>query len=121
MWDSETLFSDDQTLAAGDSDNIVHVSGDIGGGNPVVLQVNTSGGASGGDLVVVLKTSSLASMAGAKEIARYTVPVAKAATGGVVLAATVPTGCQNFLQLSYSGATGGTITAGLVLAAQTNR
>ncbi|MCD8352442.1 MAG: hypothetical protein LUC93_17700 [Planctomycetaceae bacterium] len=121
MWDGETLFSNEQALTAADSDGIVKVNGDIGGGEPVVLQVNTSGGATGGDLVIVMKTSSAASMAGAKEIARYTIEQEKAAAGGVVLAATVPTGCKKYLQLSYSGATGGNITAGLVLAAQTNK
>lgn len=121
MWDAETLFSDEQALAAADSDNIVDAgAADIGKGHPVYLAVNVGAGASG-DLAVTLKTSDADDMTGAVDVAEYTVPTAGVEKGGVVLSAPLPTGCKRYLRLAYAGATGGVVTAGLVLGAETSQ
>ena len=120
MWDAETMFSNEQVLAAADSDNIVDTGApDAGKGQPMYLQVNLSPGATGA-LGVTLKTAGTADMAGATELAKFTVPAATVLKGGVVLAAPLPTSCRRYLRLTYSGATGGKVTAGLTLGAQTN-
>ena len=119
MWDAETMFSYKQALAAGNSTNVVDVGpGDVGKGTPLYLAVVVGPGASG-DLTVTVKTSNAAAMTGAVEIAKYTIPAEKVALGGDVLSAALPTGCKQYLQLAYAGATGGTITAGLTQGQQT--
>jgi hypothetical protein len=120
MWDNETTFSNRQPLAEGASENIVDAGpGDIGAGEPVILQVSLSPGASGA-LTVTLETAKTEAMTAAVERVRWLVDAARAAKGGTVLAAPLPTGCDRYLRLRYSGATGGTVTAGLVQAAQTS-
>lgn len=120
MWDFESVFSDKQPLAAGDSVNVVDVGpGDIGPGEPVILQVSLSGGATG-ELDLTVEASDASDMSQSVKLARYIVPAARAERGGVVLAAPLPSGCKRYLRLSYAGASGGTVTAGLVSGAQTN-
>ncbi|MDR1744883.1 MAG: hypothetical protein LBS30_03925 [Planctomycetota bacterium] len=119
MWDNETTFSDRQTLADGLSDNIVDAGpDDIGLGEPVYLQLSLGAGAAG-DLAVTVESSDAPDMTGAVNLVRYQVGAAAVARGGVVLAAPLPTGCGRYLRLRYSGAGGGTVTAGLVQGAQT--
>lgn len=119
MWDAENMFSFNQALAAGNSDNIVDVGpGDAGKSEPLRLNVLVGAGASGA-LVVAVSTSDAKDMTGAAEIARYTVAAGKVAKGGDVLVADLPTGCKRYLRLAYSGATGGTVTAGLTWGGQT--
>lgn len=119
MWDAENMFSYNQTLAAGDSTNIVDVGiGDAGKSSPLRLNVAVGPGASGA-LTVTLSTSDAGDMSGATEIATYTVAADKVAKGGDVLVADLPTGCKRYLQLTYGGASGGTVTAGLTWGGQT--
>ena len=120
MWDIETTFSDRQALADGASDHIVDAGpDDIGLGEPVYLQVAIGRGASG-DLTVAVESSDSAAMSGEVCLVKYLVDAAAVAKGGVVLAAPLPTGCGRYLRLRYSGASGGTVTAGLVQGAQTS-
>ena len=120
MWDNETTFSNRQTLADGPSENIVDVGpDDIGPGEPVYLQVSLGKGCSG-DLTVAVESSDSASMSGSVQLARYFVKASTVAGGGTVLSAALPSGCGRYLQLSYSGAGGGVVTAGLVQGAQTS-
>lgn len=119
MWDNETTFSDKQTLANAESQNIVDTGGDdFGLGEPVYLEVSLGKGATG-ELVVAVKTSAAADMAAAVQLAEYRIGATRVAQGGIVLAAALPTGCKRYLKLQYSGASGGTVTAGLVQGAQT--
>ena len=120
MWDKETTFSDNEVLVAGDSANIVDLGGDdIGNGTPVYLQVSLSAGASG-SLVVNVNTDDDPAMSGAVRVVQYIVPADKVARGGVVLAAPLPSGCKQYVRLSYADASGGRITAGLTLGVQSN-
>lgn len=130
MLDAETLFSNKQNLAAGPSDNIIQTpngldgeikyKGNIGTGRPVYLEVIVHN-VTGGPLTVTLNSSDIDTMAGAVAVASYVIPADQIAQGGSVLTAQVPSTCKKFLQLQYSGsATGGQITAGLVLSGQTN-
>lgn len=119
MWDAQNMFSDDQTLANAESDNIVDTGPkDSGKGHPLYLQVTTTAGASG-DMEVELLTSDDAAMASAVTAATFVAPAARLAKGGVVIAAPLPAGCKRYLQLQYSGGAGGTVSAGLVLGAHT--
>lgn len=121
MWDNDTAFSVRQTLSDADSDKIVDAGpDDLGLGEPVYLQVTLTSGAAG-DLTVTVETSDLPNMAASVQLVRYLVEAKAVAKGGTVLAAPLPTGCKRYLQLHYSGATGGKVTAGLVQGAQTNR
>lgn len=121
MWDAENLFSNEQALAAGDSDNIVDVgAADVGKGQTIILQVNVGTGAAGA-LSIALKTSDADDMTGARTVAEYFITADQVGRGGVVLAAALPTGCDRYLRLTYGGATGGAITAGLVLGAETSQ
>lgn len=120
MWDNETTFSDKQPLAAGSSENIVDTGGDDWGmGDPVYLQVALSAGAAGA-LTVAIESADAADMSGAVERAKYLVDASVAGRGGVVLAAPLPTGCGRYLRVRYAGASGGTVTAGLVAGAATS-
>lgn len=120
MWDKQNLFSDQQTLAAADSDDIVKVGPpDAGKGEPVNLVASVSPGSTG-PLTIAVKTSDAADMTGASTLAEFFVPADKMARGGDVLNAYLPTGCKNYLRLAYSGGSGGTITAGLSWGGQTN-
>lgn len=120
MWDHETTFSDRQILVEGNSDNTVDIGPDDAGlGEPVYLQVSLTPGGSG-TLAVNLNASDSSGMANAVRVAQYLVESATVAKGGTVLAAALPTGCKRYLRLSYSGATGGRVTAGLVQGAQTS-
>ncbi len=120
MWDNETTFSNKQPLADGPSDNIVDAGpDDIGLGEPIYLQIALGAGAAG-ELAVTVESSGAEDMAGAVGLARYLVDAAVVARGGVVLAAPLPTGCGRYLRLRYAGASGGTVTAGLVQGAQTS-
>lgn len=121
MWDNELTFSNRQTLAAGNSDNTVDTGagGDIALGEPVILQVSLSAGASGA-LTVALESAPDVTMAAPVKRAQWLVDAARVARGGVVLAAPLPSGCGRCLRLAYSGAAGGTVTAGLVQGAQTS-
>lgn len=120
--DAQTLFSDKQALAAADSTNIVKVpKNDIGKGHPIYLfAIVADADTAPGMLTIVVKTSNDSGMAGAETIATYEVHNDKVVRGGSVLSAAIPTGCKEFLRLSYSDVTVGAITIGLVLAAQTN-
>ncbi len=120
MWDFETTFSNRQILAEGDSENQVDTGGDdcgLGGG--VLLQVAVSSGCSG-TLAVSINTSNNPGMTDAVRVAQYLVAPERVAKGGVVLSAPLPTGCKRYLRLSYAGASGGRVTAGLVQGSQTN-
>lgn len=120
MWDKETTFSNLQTLAEADSENVVDTGGDdLGLGEPVYLQVAVGKGATG-SLTVAVKTAAVAAMTGAMTLAQYTVAADAVARGGVVLAAPLPTGCKRYLRLRYSGAAGAKVTAGLTQGAQTS-
>ena len=120
MWDKETVFSDNEVLVAGDSANIVDLGGDdIGNGTPVYLQVSLSAGASG-VLAVNVNTDDDPAMTGAVRMVQYIVSADRVARGGVVLAAPLPSGCKRYVRLSYADASGGRITAGLVLGVQSN-
>ncbi len=120
MWDNETTFSNRQPLAEGVSQNIVDAGpADIGPGEPVYLQVSLSSGASGA-LAVTLESAATEAMVNPVQRVRWLVDAERVARGGVVLAAPLPGGCYRFLRLHYSGAGGGTVTAGLVQAAQTS-
>lgn len=120
MWDHETTFSNRQSLSEGKSENIVEAGpDDIGLGEPVYLQAALSQGATG-SLTVGVESSDTPDMAGAVERVCFLIDADRVAKGGVVLAAPLPTGCGRFLQLTYSGASGGVITAGLVQAPQTS-
>lgn len=120
MWDNETAFSNRQTLADSDSDNIVDAGADdLGPGEPVYLEVSLSAGCSG-SLTVGIDSADADNMTGAHRVAEYLVDEAAVAKGGTVLAAALPTGCGRYLRLHYSGATGGRVTAGLVQGAQTS-
>lgn len=119
MWDAETMFSNDQTLANADSDNIVDTGPkDSGKGHPIYLQVSTSAGATGA-LTVSLLSSDNKDMSSPATVATHSVPASRTAQGGVVLAAPLPSGCKRYLQLKYAGASAGTISAGLVLGTHT--
>ena len=119
MWDNETTFSNRQALTEGVSQNIVDAGpDDIGLGEPVYLQVSLSAGA-GGPLTVTLESSDSEAMGSPVQRVRWLVDAARVAKGGTVLAAPLPTGCDRYLRLHYAGASGGTVTAGLVQAAQT--
>lgn len=121
MWDAETMFSNEQTLAAADSTNVVDVGPpDAGKGRPLYLTVSV-GGTATGDLTVTVKTADVDAMTGAATLTVYTVPSALVEKGGVVLAAPLPTGCKQFLRLAYAGVTTGTVTAGLTLGAETSQ
>lgn len=121
MWDAENMFSNDQPLAAGASDNIIDTgAADAGKGKPLYLQVNVSGGTSGA-LTVTLNASASPDMSGVRKVADYQIQAGKVARGGVVLAAPLPTGCLRYLRLAYAGASGGTVTAGLTLGAETSQ
>lgn len=120
MWDYETTFSNRQTLATAASENIVDIGpDDAGRGEAVYLQVALSSGASG-TLTVTLETADSEDMTGGVDRAVYLVDAGVVAKGGVVLAAPLPTGCGRFARLAYAGASGGTVTAGIVQAPQTN-
>lgn len=120
MWDNEATFSNRQILADANSDSIVDVGGDdVGLGEPVYLQVSLTRGTSG-SLAVNLDTSDSPGMGDAVRIVQYLVAADTVAKGGTVLAAPLPTGCKRYLRLSYSGASGGWVTAGLVQGAQTS-
>ncbi len=120
MWDNETAFSNRQPLAEGISQNVVDAgAADIGLGEPVYLQVSLSAGA-GGALTVTLESAATEAMVNPVQRVRWLVDADRVARGGTVLAAPLPTGCCRFLRLHYAGAGGGTITAGLVQAAQTS-
>ena len=119
MWDAQTMFSDGQTLADGESDNIVDTGPkDSGKGQALYLQVMTADGATG-DLVVALKTSDNADMTDSVTVAEFTAPTDRVAEGGVVISADLPAGCKRYLQVEYSGATGGAVSSGLVLGQHT--
>ncbi|MCD8138445.1 MAG: hypothetical protein LUE17_01465 [Planctomycetaceae bacterium] len=120
MWDNETTFSTRQALADGPSEAIVDVGADdIGLGEPVYLQVSLSKGASG-SLEVTVETGDEADLGDAVVLVTYHVTESALKHGGTVLAAPVPTGCRRYMRLRYAGASGGTVTAGLVQAAQTS-
>lgn len=120
MWDNETTFSDRQILTDGKSENIIAAGpDDIGLGEPVYLQVSVGDGASG-SLTIGVDSASTSDMADAVERVRFLIDANRVAKGGVILAAPLPTGCGNFLQLTHSGASGGVITAGLVQSPQTS-
>lgn len=120
MWDKDTVFSDKQALSSGaNSENVVDAGqNDIGLGAPVYLQVSLSGAPST-ELTIDVQTSDAAAMAAPVVVARYKVPAATVARGGVALAAPLPTGCRRYLRLNYTGPVGGKVTAGLVEGAQT--
>ncbi len=119
MWDNETTFSKRQPLADGASRNIVDAGpGDIGLGEPAYVQVSLTAGASGA-LTVTLETAKTEAMANSVQRARWLVDASRVARGGTVLAAPLPSGCDRYLRLRYSGASGGAVTAGLVQAANT--
>ncbi len=120
MWDNETTFSNRQTLDDGPSESVVDVGpDDIGLGEPVYLQVSLSRGASG-ELDVTVETGDAADLGDAVTLVTYHVAESSVKLGGTVLAAPVPTGCRRYMRLQYSGASGGTVTAGLVQGAQTS-
>ena len=120
MWDNETTFSNRQVLADAASENIVDAGADdLGLGEPVYLQISLSSGCSG-SLTVAVDSADAPNMGGAVKRVEYLVDAGAVAKGGTVLAAPLPTGCGRYLQLRYSGATGGTVTAGLVQGAQTS-
>ncbi len=119
MWDNETTFSNLQPLATGASANVVDVgTGDIALGEPVLLQLSLSPGA-GGALTVTLESAKDAVMTAPVQRASWLVDASRVARAGVVLAAPLPSGCDRYLRLRYSGATGGAVTAGLVQSAHT--
>ena len=124
MWDAENLFSDEQALAAGNSDNIVDTGvNEIGRGQSILLNAVLSGGASG-NLVVTVNAADAATssaLTSPQAVATFIVPSDRVARGGSVLVASLPTGCKRFLRLGYAGASGGTITAGLVQGAETSQ
>ncbi len=121
MWDLDTTFSTRQTLTAttSQSENVVDAGQrDIGLGEAVYLQVALGkGGATA--LTVTVESSDNAGMTGAVDRVTYLVDAERVKAGGVVLAAPLPSGCDRYLRLSYSGASGAKITSGLVQAAQT--
>jgi hypothetical protein len=121
MFDAENLFSHNQTLADGPSANIVDCGvKEVGTGQPVLLAVILSDGASGG-LAVTLVTGSDSELSDEREAASFIVPADRVEMGGTVLTATLPGGCDRYLRLEYAGASGGTVTAGLVQGAETPR
>lgn len=113
--DKLTMFSENQALSSGvDSDNILDVGpGDLGVGNNISLFVSTDGAATGA-MTVSLSTSDSEDMTGAVKLADYFVATDKVQALGVVLKTRLPAGCKRYLRLLYSGATGGTVSAGLV-------
>lgn len=124
-FDAETMFSDGQTIAAGNSTNTVELpKGDVGrGGYPPRLQVVVKDVVGTGGLNVQVQTSDNSSMAGAVNVATYHIASDDLLRGGPVLTAALPTGCKRYMRLGYSlGGTlsSGTLTAGLVLGGQTN-
>lgn len=120
MWDNEITFSNRQNLADAASENIVDAGADdLGLGEPVYLQVALTAGCSGA-LTVIVECAEAPDMSGGRKLVEYLVGAETVARGGVVLAAPLPTGCGRYLQLRYSGATGGKVTAGLVQGAQTS-
>ena len=120
MWDKETTFSDQQALAAGNSENVVDAGpDDIGLGHPVYLQLALTKGATGA-LEVAVETSDNVSLSDAITLVTYKVEADRVARGGIILAAQLPTGCKRYLRLAYSGAAGGKITAGLTPGVQTS-
>lgn len=120
MWDNETTFSTRQNLSEGKSENIVCAGPDDAGiGEPLYLQIALSRGVTG-SLTIGVDSSDSPDMTGAVERVRYLVDSERVEKGGVVLAAPLPSGCGKYLQLSYSGASGGVVTAGLVQAPQTS-
>ncbi len=119
MWDNETTFSNRQILADSQSDSQVDTGGDdFGLGEPIYLQVALTAGCTG-TLAVSVETSDAPGMTDAVRVVQYLVEAGRVAKGGTVLAAPLPTGCKRYLRLSYAGASGGRVTAGLVSAAQT--
>ena len=119
MFNYQQMFSNQQALAAADADDLVYVGKGDAGKSMLDLQVIVGAGASGA-LKVTISTGSLDDGSDAAEIASFSVPADKVARGGDVLNVRLPTGCKEYLKLSYSGATGGTVTAGIVFSGQTN-
>ncbi len=120
MWDLDTTFSDKQTLSAtaSVSDKIVDAGQkDIGLGEAVYLQVALGKGAATA-LTVTVESSDNPALTGAVDRVTYLIDAERVQAGGVVLAAPLPSGCDRYLRLAYSGAAGAKITAGLVQAAQ---
>ncbi len=120
MWDLDATFSTKQTLTAtaSVSDHCVDAGQkDLGLGEAVYLQVALGKGASTA-LSVSVESSANADMAGAVDRVTYLIDAERVKAGGVVLAAPLPSGCDRYLRLAYSGAAGAKVTAGLVQAAQ---
>lgn len=120
MNDYEAEFSRKQAVTAtAISDNVVKVPrGDIGRGRPVVLQVSANAYTGAGTMNIELKTADTSAMGAAETIAIYPVRNDVLTKGGTILAADVPTGAKQYLQLTYtvSGSiAGGDISAGLRL------
>ncbi len=119
MWDNELIFSNKQLLADADSENLIDTGGpEAGLGGTVQLQVSLSSGCTG-ELAISLDSSNSPVMANAVRVVQYIVDEPRVAKGGVVLAAPLPTGCKRFVRLKYAGASGGYVTAGLTMNAQT--
>ena len=122
MWDKQNLFSDGQAVAAANSDNIIDAGPGDAGKSDVVMVASVSKGVSG-NLAIALATAAAATstaLTSPKTIAVYTIPADRLAKGGDILKTFLPTGCKRFLRLGYSGASGGTITAGINKGPQTN-
>ena len=131
--DYQNLFSNQQTLATGPSENVIDVNRqyearqrDVGPGYPIeVLCViaKTVVGATG--LSVDLQTSDTEDFSNPVTLQTAYLNGADQLTGGThVPLSTLPTGCKRYLRLNYTvtgSPTAGSVTAGLVLDRQTNR
>lgn len=125
MWDYENMFSSGQAvIATATSENVVKVpAGDVGKGRPLYLQVKGGQYTGAGTITVEVQTADDDAMSVNMEtIATYPISNASVLKGGTMLRGIIPTGARSFLRLNYvvAGAlSGGTISSGLVLEAQT--
>ena len=111
MRDSKTLFYDNAPIAAGNSQVV-----DGGGSEPNIggqpyLSITASDYT--GNMVVALSTSDYSYFSTSQTVSTFLIPTGYGATGGNLFTASLPDGCKRYLRLTLSGASGGTITAGL--------
>lgn len=130
---AQQLFSDDQVVnTTENSENVIDLGApgtpygaaaaierDVGKGNPVPILVQVTGAITG-TLVVKIYSSANADLSSPTTVAQYTFP-ASAAAGSQVAIQVLPNQIDaRYLGLNYSGATAGTVTAGISMGNQTN-
>ncbi len=119
MFDGETMFSNKQAVSGtANSDNILHVQRDIGGGRQLYLEVDCPP-AAGAALTVTLQHGDLEDMSDAATLDTHVVDPDALARGGCVLCAPLTAWNRKYLRLSYTATGSLTITAGVTTSRQT--